>query len=69
MLIDRRYDSRGNIVYEEYSDGYIEYNEYNKSNQLLRSECHYSNGIVEMESFCPLPGSKNFELFDPVVCL
>lgn len=51
MVTKQIKDSKGNITYEEHDDGYKEYNTYNENNKLIRSEQHYTNGIVEVETF------------------
>ena len=41
----------GDVVYEEHDDGYLEENEYNCNGKLIKSTCHYSNGLIEVEQF------------------
>ena len=50
MITKQIKDSNGNVVYEEHDDGYVEENTY-QDDKLIRSEQHYSNGIIEVEHF------------------
>ena len=68
MVIDQRLDSRGNVVFEEHDDGFIEYNEYSINNTLVRSECHYPNGLVETEQYGAWPNSNNWKYKTCVAC-
>ena len=38
-------------IENERSDGYFEFNTYNEYNKLIKSEVHYSNGIIETEQY------------------
>ena len=51
MVIETKKDENGNIIYEKHDDGYYENNTYNDNGKLIRSESHYSNGIVEIEKY------------------
>lgn len=51
MIIKQTLNSRGDILYEEHSDGYYEINTYDLCGCLIRSEQHYANGIVEVEQW------------------
>ena len=51
MIVKQTLDSKGNVVYEEHDDGYREYNTYDDSGHLIRSEQHYRNGLVEVEQW------------------
>ena len=51
MIVKQTLDSKGNVVYEEHEDGYYEYNTYDESGNLIRSEQHYVNGLVEVEQW------------------
>lgn len=50
-MIIKKYDTNGNMIYEKHDDGYEEFNEYDSTNKLIRSESRYSNGIVEIDKF------------------
>lgn len=50
-LLEQRYDENGNLLYEEWSDGYKEINTYNEEGILIKSDITYSNGIREVEHF------------------
>lgn len=52
MVSEQITDSNGNVVYESHDDGYVEINKYD-GDKLIRSEQHYSNGLVEVEHFSP----------------
>lgn len=47
----KKYDKNGNIIYERHDDGYEEFNEYDSTNKLIRSESRYANGIVEIDHY------------------
>ena len=49
-IIRQEKDSDGNVIYEQHDDGYYEYNTY-ENGRCIRSECHYSNGLVEVEQY------------------
>lgn len=51
MIKTIKKDKNNNIIYESHMDGYEEFNTYNENNKLIRSECHYSNGLVEIEHY------------------
>ena len=49
--MERTYDKHGNLLHEAHDDGFEEINKYDSDNNLIRSECRYSNGIVEVENY------------------
>lgn len=51
LVVEERFDSKGNLIYEKLSHGYYECNDYNNDNELIRTECHFTNGMVEVEKY------------------
>ena len=47
----KKIDKNGNIIYEKHDDGYEEFNEYDSTNKIIRSESRYANGIIEIEYY------------------
>ena len=44
-------DENDNVVYRKDKDGYWERNTYDTNGKLIRSEQHYTNGVVETEQY------------------